>query len=207
MAQGLTMIRSSLILAGGRARRFENKEKALIPFRGKTVIEHTIDVLEELSDEIIVSIRDDNQKHVLTDFVGNRTMVVDRYCDVGPLAGMLEGFKAAKGEYVFVTACDMPYPDAGVIRLLFECARGHDAAVPKWEDGRMEPLCAVYRTAPMVREIEKAVKNGDRFILAPVFKLKDVMYVDMEKIRRIDPELRMFVNINTMEDMERLSES
>ncbi|MBN2488420.1 MAG: molybdenum cofactor guanylyltransferase [Methanosarcinaceae archaeon] len=200
------MIRSSLILAGGRARRLENKEKALIPFRGKTVIEHTIDVLEELSDEIIVSIRDDKQKHVLTDFVGNLTMVVDRYSDVGPLAGMLEGFKSASGEYVFVTACDMPYPNAGVIRLLFECARGHDAAVPKWEDGRMEALCAVYRTAPMVREIEKAVKNGDRFILAPVFKLKDVMYVDMEKIRRIDPELRMFVNINTVEDMEKLSE-
>jgi molybdopterin-guanine dinucleotide biosynthesis protein A len=200
------MIRSSLILAGGRARRLGNKEKALIPFRGKTVIEHTIDVLEGLSDEIIVSIRDDEQKQILKGHVDNRTMVVDHYSDVGPLAGMLEGFKAAKGEYVFVTACDMPYPDAGVIRLLFECARGHDAAVPKWEDGRMEPLCAVYRTAPMVREIEKAVKNCDRFILAPVFKLKDVMYVDMEKIRSIDPELRMFVNINTVEDMEKLSE-
>ena len=200
------MIRSSLILAGGRARRLENKEKALIPFRGKTVIEHTIDVLEGLSDEIIISIRDDEQKQILKGHVGNLTMVVDRYSDVGPLAGMLEGFKAAKGEYVFVTACDMPYQDARVIQLLFECARDHNSAVPKWEDGRMEPLCAVYRTAPMVKEIEKAVKNGDRFILAPVFKLKDVMYVDMEKIRSIDPELRMFVNINTMEDMEKLGE-
>ncbi|MBN1134482.1 MAG: molybdenum cofactor guanylyltransferase [Methanosarcinaceae archaeon] len=201
------MIRSSLILVGGRAKRLNNKEKALIPFRGKTIIEHIIDVLEGLSDEIIISIRNDYQKQILKGHVGNLTMAVDRYSDVGPLAGMLEGFKAVKGEYVFVTACDMPYLDAGVIQLLFECARGHDAALPKWEDGRMEPLCAVYRTTPMIQEIKKAIKNGDRFILAPVFKMKDVIYVDMEKIRRIDPKLRIFVNINTVEDMERLTGS
>jgi len=198
------MIRSSLILAGGRARRLGYKEKALISFKGKTIIEHTMDVLDGVAGEIIVSIGNEGQKHILNDYVGNRCMVVDRYPDVGPLAGMLEGFKAAKGEYVFVTACDMPYLNAKIVRLLFECASGHDAALPRWEDGRMEPLCAVYRTGPMLSEIEKAIEGGERFILAPIFKLDDVAFVDMERIRKVDPELRTFMNINTQEDMEKL---
>ncbi|MDD3043458.1 MAG: molybdenum cofactor guanylyltransferase, partial [Methanosarcinaceae archaeon] len=66
-----------------------------------------------------------------------------------------------------------------------------------------ESLHAVY-SKKLIPEIEKAFERGERFVLAPVFELKDVVYVDVSEIRKIDPELLTFVNINTVEDIEKI---
>lgn len=199
-------MRSALILAGGSGRRLGCKEKALIPIKGRTILEYNLDLLERLVDEVIISVRDDEQKGILKEYTGERTIIADHYTDVGPLAGILEGLKEAEGEYVFITACDMPFLDPEVVEMLFQRANGHDAAIPAWENEMLEPLHAVYRTRPMAIETEKAIQNDDKIILAPVFKLKDVVLVDMEDVRALDPGLRTFININTLEDMELIKE-
>lgn len=193
-----------MILAGGRGRRLGYKEKALIPIGNRTILDHIIDVLDQVVDEIIVSVRDREQEAILQPYAKGRTIVIDRYPDIGPLAGILEGLKAACGEYVFVTACDMPYIKPGVVEMMFNSVQGHDAAIPVRENGVMEPLHAVYRTKPMVSETKKAIDRNDRIILAPVFKLHEVVYVDVDKIREIDPGLKTFMNINTMEELEQM---
>ncbi|TFH43156.1 MAG: molybdenum cofactor guanylyltransferase, partial [ANME-2 cluster archaeon] len=48
-------MRSALILAGGRGRRLGYKEKALIPIKGRTILEYNLDLLERLVDEVIIS--------------------------------------------------------------------------------------------------------------------------------------------------------
>ena len=63
---------STIILAGGLGKRLGYKEKALIPINGKPIIEHTIEVLEEVVDEIIVSVRDDRQKQLLEEYTTGR---------------------------------------------------------------------------------------------------------------------------------------
>ncbi|MBE0524683.1 MAG: molybdenum cofactor guanylyltransferase [Methanosarcinales archaeon] len=199
-------MRSALILAGGRGRRLGYKEKALIPIKGRTILEYNLDLLERLVDEVIISVRDDEQKCILVEYTGDRAIIEDHYTDVGPLAGILEGLKVAEGEYIFITACDMPFLNPEVVEMLFQRAYGHDAAIPVWENEILEPLHAVYRTRPMAIETEKAIKNGDKIALAPVFRLKDVVFVDMEGVRALDPGLRTFININTLEDMELIEE-
>lgn len=196
--------RSSLILAGGRGKRMGQREKALIPFRGKTIIEHTIDVVKDVVEEIVVSLRNEEQKTLLSRYVGGSTMVADRHSDLGPLAGILEGFRAAEGEYVFVSACDMPHLNASVIEFLFKHAKGHDAAVPVWENEMMEPLHAVYHRETMLSEAKKAIDCSDMAVLSLVFELDDVVLVEMDKIREIDRELKTFTNINTTEDLNEL---
>ena len=198
------MIRSAVILAGGRGKRMGNVEKALIPIKDMTLIEHIIEVLDPLVDEIVVSARDEEQARVLEPLVGGRDVVVDGRQGVGPLAGILAGLEAAAGEYTFVTACDMPYLNAQVVEYLFGRALGHDAAVPVGDEGVYEPLHAVYRTAPMLLETGLALEDGERFILAPVFKLGKVEDVGMDEIREFDSDLQSFVNINTPEDVGRL---
>lgn len=130
-------------------------------------------------------------------------MVFDTYQDVGPLAGMLEGFKRAKGEYIFVTACDMPFIDKEVVKFMFRSAGGHDAAVPIHNDGSMESLCSVYRVEPMLPLIESSIRSNKKFILAPVFELDDVLQVDIELLKVFDPQLKSLININTLEDLNR----
>ena len=194
---------SAIILAGGRGKRLGYKEKALIPINDKPIIEHTIEILEGVVNEIIVSVRDDGQKQLLEEYTTGRIVVVDKYVDAGPLAGILEGLGAAGGEYVFVVACDMPFINIGVVEFLFKSAKGHDGALPVGDDGIYEPLHAVYRTGPMLVSTEKSIEQGERFILAPIFDLEDMVFIEMDKIRELDPKLNTFLNINTLEDIEK----
>ncbi len=60
----------------------------------------------------------------------------------GPLAA-LASFKA-KREWVFVASCDIPLLDGRVVEILREQAGSHDAGLPLIE-GRLQPLCAIYR--------------------------------------------------------------
>ena len=194
---------SAIILAGGRGKRIGYKEKALIPTNGKPIIKHTIEILDGVVDEIIVSVRDDRQKQLLEEYTTGRVVVVDEYVDAGPLAGILEGLGAAAGEYVFVVACDMPFINIEVVEFLLKSAQGHDGALPAGDDGIYEPLHAVYRTGPMLARTEKSIEQGERFILAPIFDLEDMVFIEMDKIRKFDPKLNTFLNINTLEDIEK----
>ncbi|MDR6222607.1 molybdenum cofactor guanylyltransferase [Methanococcoides alaskense] len=195
---------SALILAGGRGRRLGNVEKSLIRCSGgRSLLERTIGILEYIVDDVIVSVRDEGQAQELADDACGKEMVFDTYQDVGPLAGMLEGFKKAKGEYIFVTACDMPFIDKEVVKFMFHCAKGHDAAVPVRNDGSIEPLCSVYRIEPLLPLIESSIRSNRKFILAPVFELDDVAKVNIELLKEFDPQLKSLININTLEDLGR----
>ena len=197
------MFRSSLILAGGSARRLGNIEKALVIIDGHTILERTSSMLSTVSDEVIISLRDQSQATTFGMDPGREKLVFDTVRDVGPLAGILEGCRMAESDYLFVTACDMPYLSPDVVELMFSRAMGHDAAIPSRDDGSMEPLCSVYKVSVMLPLIEKCVAKGERFILAPVFCMDDVVKVPVNDLREVDPELSSFVNINTHQDLEK----
>jgi molybdopterin-guanine dinucleotide biosynthesis protein A len=198
-------MRSGIILAGGRSTRFGGGEKSLSPVSGRPMICHVREALLPIVDEIIVSFRDEGQRDRVFPYLhgGEDTFVYDELRDIGPLAGVLQSLKAAHGEYVVIVACDMPLVNPKVIELLFEKAKGHDAAVPVGSDGFLEPLHAVYRREPMIRAVERSLREGERRIAAPLKHLKDVVYVPADEIRKVDPELKTFLNVNRAEDLPR----
>ncbi len=158
--------------------------------------------LETTVDEVIVSVRDERQRDIVFPYLREELpFVYDEVHDIGPLAGIYSCLKAAKGDYVVVVACDMPFISPEVIRYLFELAKEHDAAVPVQENGFIEPLHAVYRRQSMIDAVEEAIRLGKRRISAPIDFLKDVVFVPVDKLKDIDPELKTFVNVNRAEDM------
>ena len=56
----------------------------------------------------------------------------------------------------------------------------------------------------MIPEIEKAFEKGRCSVLTPVFEMKDVVFVEVSEIKRFDPELMTFANINTADEMQRI---
>ncbi len=194
---------SALILAGGMGSRMGYREKALIDINGKPLISFVIENLEKVVDNIIISVRDKAQGELFEAFQRYK-FAYDSHKNKGPLAGILSGLEACGDEYCFIAACDMPFINEKVVMLLFGESEGHDAAIPRHEDGLLEPLHAVYRCEPMIFQTKKAIESGKTIILAPVFKLH-ANYVGMDKIKKFDPELRTFMNINTCEDIEELS--
>jgi molybdopterin-guanine dinucleotide biosynthesis protein A len=198
--------RSAIILAGGRGRRMGMVEKALLEFEGKTILERLLENLFRVVDEVILSVRDTSQKEKLMTVREKFPDREIRFCfdtleDAGPLEGIRAGLLESGSEYSFVCAGDMPFVNPNVVDLLFEKASGHDAALPKWDDRMFEPLHAVY-SRKMIPEIEKAFGKDKHSVLTPVFAMQNVFFVEVSEIRKIDPELRTFANINTVEDLE-----
>ena len=200
------MARSALILAGGRGSRMGYREKALIDINGRPLVTIVIERLEKAVDNIIISVRDRAQGELLEPVVPGHKFAYDTYKDKGPLAGILSGLRACEDEYCFISACDMPFINENVVRMLFRESEGYDAATPRWEDGFLEPLHAVYKCMPMILETEAALCRGETIILAPIFKL-NINFVAVDEIKKIDPDLRTFMNINTYEDIEKISKS
>jgi molybdenum cofactor guanylyltransferase len=201
-----TKTRSAIVLAGGRGRRMGMIEKALLEFEGKTILERLLESLFRVVDEVILSVRDMSQKEKLMPVLEKFPACEIRFCfdaqdDAGPLEGIRAGLLESRSECSFICAGDMPFVNFRVIDMLFEKADGHDAALPRWDDKMFEPLHAVY-SRKLIPEIEKAFERGKHSVLAPVFQMQDVVFVEISEIREIDPELRTFANINTVEDLE-----
>jgi molybdopterin-guanine dinucleotide biosynthesis protein A len=196
---------SALILAGGMGRRLGYREKALIDINGKTLIALIIEKLEKVVDSIIISVRDRAQEELLKAALSlEYRFAYDIHKNTGPMSGILSGLSSCEDEYCFIAACDMPFINENVVRLLLRRSDNFDAAIPRWEDGFLEPLHAVYRCVPMIHETKQAIERGETIILAPVFKMK-VNYVPMDDVRKLDPDLRTFININTNDDIQKLS--
>jgi len=190
-------MRSAVILVGGAARRAGGREKYFFTFQGKTFIDRLIDTLRGVVDEIVVVARDPGQCERFG-HLGDVRCIPDIRRDLGPIGGLHAGALAVHGECVFVVACDMPCIHPGVVRMLFDAATGYDAAIPCWNADMLEPLHAVYRRSALLDYLEE----HESLSLRSMVRNLNTRYVDVEKIREIDPDLLTFTNINNLEDLK-----
>lgn len=201
----MEMQKTVLILAGGQGRRFLSFDKCFATLDNKLLIQHAIDNISGLADEIIVAARDEQQGEQIRARVHDKIdFAFDTLNGFGPLAGFLSGLEQASFAYSLVIGCDMPFVNENVVELLFEIAStGYDAVVPRWENGMLEPLHAVYRREQMLATIKDAVKKGDGMIFHVISQLKDVCFLPVNRIREIDSDLKTFRNINTPVELKK----
>lgn len=100
----------------------------------------------------------------------------------------------------------MPFVDPAVAKFLFKIASsaGYDAAIPKWGNGMLEPLHAVYQNAPMRAAIKEGARKGEGKISDVLSQLQNVYFLPVARIREIDPGLKTFANINTTEELKKI---
>lgn len=122
------------VLCGGRSTRM-GRSKALLPWRGRTLIEHTAAVLAEVVEEVVVISSEDLELPSLS-----HRIVRDREPALGPLAGIREALDAASHELVYVTSTDAPFLTPNFVRTML--AFEHTAAPVV--DGFPQPLAALY---------------------------------------------------------------
>jgi molybdopterin-guanine dinucleotide biosynthesis protein A len=183
--------RTLIILVGGQSRRM-GRDKAHLPTGAGTLLERIVDRLSPVVAEVIVA--------------GGPPLsipavrwVPDSRSGLGPLAGMAAGLAALSGNLAWVVACDLPDVEPGVGELLFDSASDVDAVVPRL-DGRPECLCAVYRNSLAAR-ILTLLDAGERRVTALLDGVR-VRYVEAAELRRVDPELRSFRNLNTEDEYQ-----
>ena len=193
-------MRSAVILVGGEAKRANGQEKYFFTYRGKTFIERLVDSLQDVVDEIILVARDPGQCRRFNTIKGIRC-ITDIRPGTGPIGGLHAGTLEARGDFIFVSACDMPCVDPRVVRHLFSRIDGYDATIPSWDAEMLEPLHAVYRKSALLAYLEQY----DSHSLRAMVKALNTLYVPMDEIRAIDHELTTFTNINRIEDLDRIN--
>ena len=133
-----------LVLAGGRSRRM-GQDKALLERDGQSQLQYAYSLLAELTDRQFVSTRADQQE----DAERSRfPQIVDKYDDIGPVAGILSALEAHPDADWLVLACDLPNLDRRTLEYLLEHRADEKpfTAYRSSHDGLPEPLCAVYRS-------------------------------------------------------------
>jgi len=195
--------RSAIILAGGFSSRF-GQDKGSLQLADKPLIRHVLDAINTIVEEKIVVASSKFQAESYARVVGsNVKILVDVDKAQSPLVGALTGFKEARGKYALLLPCDNPLVSRDVVSLLFELCINRNAVIPRWPNGYIEPLQAVYCTKPACEAAGKALSEGGLNMRSMVEGLRGVRYVSTLVLQQLDPELRTFFNINTPLDLKK----
>lgn len=180
-----------LVLAGGESRRM-GSDKASLVRDGRTQLERAIVLLEEHLDGVFVSTREGQGDDPLR---SRFAQIVDRYDDLGPVAGILSAMDTHPEAAWLVLACDLPNIDPATIRYLLDnvSAEHPVTAYISVRDGLPEPLCAVYR--PAARPII------ERYVAAGI-KCPRKMLINSPTCLLEQPNPGALHNINTPEDLD-----
>jgi molybdopterin-guanine dinucleotide biosynthesis protein A len=171
---------------------------------GKPLVRRVLGAVDNIVDEkiVVVSCREHVDKYLKA--TGTfASIVVDKTQVHCPLAGALTGFEEAQGEYSLLLPCDTPFVSRDILSLLLELCPGRNACIPRWPNGYVEPLQAVYRTEPALEASNVALSSGKLNVQAMLDRLQRVRYVSTLVLQQLDPELRTFFNINTPLDLKR----
>jgi len=122
----------------------------------------------------------------------------DTVKDKGPLGGIYTGLLASPTDDSLIAACDMPLIDLNVVSLLLEERDGSPAVVLKI-GGYLEPLLGIYNKS-CIPQIERMLDQG-HLKVQDLLNSMVIKVIPESKIRRIDPELKSFVNLNTRDDL------
>jgi molybdenum cofactor guanylyltransferase len=186
-----------LILAGGRAERFDGAAKGMALLSGKPLILHVADSLKETTARIAINVSVQNAQ-AYADL--DRPLLVDppEIAGRGPLSGLLAGLDWAAQEQaqILLTApCDAPLlrPDVWPRLVAALESAGADAAIAV-SPAEVHPLCAALR--PSLAAALKA------YLSAPGAKLAVRAFLDTVTTvnARFDDDAQ-FLNVNTREDL------
>ncbi|MFH0960530.1 MAG: molybdenum cofactor guanylyltransferase [Pseudomonadota bacterium] len=183
---------TAILLAGGTSSRMGGKNKALLEINGKKIIQRELEILEGLFKEIILITNTFDQYAFL-----NKPMFSDIRPGYGSLGGVYTGLINCSNEYGFVLACDMPFLNEKVINCVCERCFGHDVTVPRIGE-HYEPLHAAY-SRKCVPHMEILMTRRDLRIF-DFFCDVDVLEIQEEELRMMDPDLKFTLNVNSPTD-------
>ena len=163
---------------------------------------HVYEKARKLSDEVLIVISPKDQVESFSRlFNGKVSVVIDNGAVHSPLVGTLAGFETASGEYSLLLPCDTPFVSDKVLSLLFDLCTGFDLTIPRWPNGYIEPLQAIYHTRSAALATKTALSKGKRDMRSMISLLRRIRYVSTIILEELDSGLDTFFNINTRSDL------
>ena len=185
---------SGVILAGGLSTRYGGENKALLQIAGVRILDRLFSVFEHLFDEIIIVT---NNPKAFLDW--NAMIVTDILAVRSSLTGIHAGLFYARHPFAFFSGCDTPFLNKAVVQTVLDNLEAElDLVIPETSAG-LEPLCAAYSRRCLKPAEDHLRKN--RFRIQEALGKRRIKKIPEKILRKSDPDLVSFFNINTPEDM------
>lgn len=190
---------SGIILAGGQNIRFSGQNKAFISIGGKRILDHIYEVFNKLFAEIIL-VTSDPLQYIKWD--------LNIAADLSPIRSSLTGIHAglfySTNPYSFFIACDTPFLKIKMVEAIINSIEPDvDIILPETSKG-IQPLCAVY-SKQCLKHVERQLTRKELQIRR-FFKKVRVKKLPENLLRKNDPDLLSFFNINTPDDLAKAKE-
>jgi len=185
---------TAVILAGGKGRRMQCKDKGLVELADMPLIEHVIAAIKPQVKIIIINANRNQQQYshygyqVISDTLDNYQ---------GPLAGFFSAMKEATTSHIVTLPCDGPLIAGDLVERLIFASNEENAEIAVAHDGdRMQP---VYSLIPvtLTESLGDFLDSGERKIDL-WYKQHRVALADFSDC----PET--FRNINTVKERDSL---
>lgn len=183
---------AAFILAGGASSRM-GTDKSQLRLEQQTFTQRIAETLLQLTDSVFIVGRDSDESSLRS--------VADVYPKWGALGGIHAALAACTREWAIVVACDLPFVTSELFSYLADQRMDHDAVVPIQEDGRPQPLAALYRVDPCLRQATDLIEAGRRRPL-DLLEAVETRWVAFDELRNFARAHSFFVNINTPEDYD-----
>jgi molybdopterin-guanine dinucleotide biosynthesis protein A len=180
-----------LVLAGGKSRRM-GRDKALLERDGQSQLAYIVGLLKGSVEKVFVSTRPDQKND---EERARYEQIVDRYDDLGPVAGILTALNEYPDVDWLVIACDLPNIDEQTITHLLQQRDGVQpfTAYISSHDGLPEPLCALYHSG-CTEIVQQFVDDG---VNCP---RKILIRSETRLLQQPDPQ--SLDNVNTPDDLQ-----
>lgn len=174
-----------VVLAAGLSSRCE-KYKMTLPYKGKTLLQTTIDCYLDYVDEVIVVTGHNRSVIETIDFANkNVRLVYNKHYASGMYSSVVKGLKEAKGS-VLLTPGDIPMIKSSTIEKVLskECK----VVKPSYEYKAGHPVFIRH-------DVVKEILQGDYCNLRDALKEFDIQYAEVE-------DEGILMDIDTLEDYE-----
>jgi molybdopterin-guanine dinucleotide biosynthesis protein A len=190
---------TGVILSGGLATRYNGTEKALLRVGGIRLLDRIYDIYTELFEEIIL-VTNTPLKFLEWDLL----IVPDLFPIRSSLTGIHAGLFFMTNPFAFISACDTPYLKKEVIETIIGKIEPEiDIVMPETSAG-LEPLCAAYSKRclqPAQQHLEQ-----EKLKIVKAFRKSRIKTISEKVLRKKDPGLLSFFNINSPDDLKRAEE-
>lgn len=149
------------VLAGGRGRRMDGRDKGLIPLAGRPAVEYVLERVAPQVDRILINANRNRDAYAAY----GHPVHPDRSGDyAGPLAGMATALAAAETDRILTVPCDTPWLPPDLADRLLQVRAAAGAEIATVHDGRTSHPVIALLDRGLLESLEAYLAEGERKI-------------------------------------------
>ena len=161
-------------------------DKAFLKIGDKTFLENAVEILALVCHQVKI-VLNKSQLHFIEKLPDGISHIFDIYENRGALGGIHAAFQDCKTEFAVVLAVDLPFVTSDAVEKLCKIIldeKDFSAIVPRQTDGKLQPLCAVYRVKDCLPKAEEILSKTESASVRDFLEMTQTKLLKTENLDR-----------------------